>query len=100
MVYYTAFQLFKKIQLFFSQTVSTSIPVRQAYFGTPANHSILLDDLVCAGGESTLLDCQSSGIADTDCTHTEDAGVRCEGTGVKLVCIMCKLILHFFSCVN
>ena len=59
--------------------------MRQAYFGTPANHSILLDDLVCAGGESTLLDCQSSGIADTDCTHSEDAGVRCEGKYVVFV---------------
>ena len=63
-------------------TVSTSIPVRQAYYGSPVNHSILLDDLLCAGNEDNLLTCprqSSSVIGDTDCSHSEDAGVRCEG---------------------
>ena len=63
-------------------TVSTSVPVKQAYYGSPANLTVLLDDLVCTGSESNLLDCpreSSNSIANTDCTHSEDAGVRCEG---------------------
>ena len=45
------------------------------------NGSILLDDLVCTGSEDSLLDCVDTGdIRSNDCDHSEDAGVRCEGT--------------------
>lgn len=39
---------------------------------------ILLDDLQCNGNEVSLLDC--IGNFTNDCDHSEDAGVRCEGT--------------------
>ena len=66
--------------------VSTSLPVRQAYYGSPDNHSILLDDLVCSGNENSLLECPrvpSADVGVSDCSHSEDAGVRCEGVYVR-----------------
>ena len=42
--------------------------------------SILLDNLMCEGHESSLLDCVASeDIGMHNCEHSEDAGVRCEG---------------------
>ena len=43
--------------------------------------NILLDDLDCNGAEDSLLDCQADmrNISSHDCTHSEDAGVRCGG---------------------
>ena len=58
---------------------SGSIPVRNAGFGEGSG-SILLDNLVCEGDESSLLDCASDvAIGESNCQHSEDAGVRCEG---------------------
>ena len=58
---------------------SGSIPVRSAGFGE-GNGSILLDNLVCEGDESSLLNCASDvAIGYSDCQHSEDAGVKCEG---------------------
>ncbi|CAI8054869.1 Fibrillin-1, partial [Geodia barretti] len=45
------------------------------------NGSILLDDLMCSGDESSLLEClNDNDIGSHDCSHGEDAGVRCEGS--------------------
>ena len=38
---------------------------------------ILLDSVQCTGSEVTLSECAHSGVGDHDCTHAEDAGVRC-----------------------
>ena len=75
-----------------------SIPVRKAYHGSPVNHSILLDDLLCNGTEGNLLNCPTyspSNIGDTDCTHSEDAGVRCEG---KLHIALLILCYYYYLC--
>ena len=64
-------------QLFCS---ADSIPVRNATFGGRSG-SILLDNLMCNGSEYSLLDCVGSeDIGSHNCDHSEDAGVRCEGT--------------------
>ena len=53
--------------------------MRSAGFGE-GNGSILLDNLVCEGDESSLLNCASDvAIGYSDCQHSEDAGVKCEG---------------------
>ena len=63
----------------FTFLFSGSISVRHGEFG-PGNGSILLDDLVCNGDENSLLDCLSEDdIGSHDCSHSEDAGVRCQG---------------------
>ena len=59
-----------------------SIPVRRGEFGQ-GNGSILLDDLMCDGDENSLFECAGSDdIGSHDCSHSEDAGVRCEGATI------------------
>lgn len=38
---------------------------------------IVYDDLVCTGSETDLLYCQHRGLGQSDCSHYEDAGVKC-----------------------
>ena len=40
--------------------------------------SILLDEVNCIGVEHELLQCSHDGIGVHDCSHYQDAGVRCE----------------------
>ena len=38
---------------------------------------ILLDDLICNGGETRLTDCFHNGVGVHNCAHNKDAGLRC-----------------------
>ena len=63
--------------------------MRSAGFGEGSG-SILLDNLMCDGHESSLLECVSSDqIGLHDCEHNEDAGVRCEGMYASFIAHMC-----------
>ena len=58
--------------------LSVARPVRNAYYGSGGvNQSILLDNVVCQGDESSLLNCRHANII--NCDHSEDAGVKCGG---------------------
>ena len=49
-------------------------------FGLP----VLLDDLSCRGDEESLFMCQHNGLAQDNCSHHNDAGVRCHLAGRTL----------------
>ena len=48
-----------------------------AFFGQ-GNGAIVLDDVSCNGTETKLTDCSYETHTE-DCSHGEDAGVRCDG---------------------
>ena len=56
-----------------------SLALDGAYFGS-GNGDIHLDNVVCSGTESSLLQCRTNPIGQHNCDNSEDAGVRCEGT--------------------
>ena len=59
-------------------------------FSAQESLPIVLADLTCTGTESSLLDCGHNGIGHHDCTHNDDAAVRCQGS---IICInMCLYI--------
>ena len=60
--------------------------MRQSLYGSPPNRTIYLDDVVCSGTEDNILLCPRISdnvvrniIGESDCTHAEDAGIRCNG---------------------
>ena len=64
-----------------------STALKNAAFGEASDliHT-LLDNLQCTGNEESLLECNSSSnllIGQSDCSHSEDASVNCEGTYTK-----------------
>ena len=62
-----------------SYTYSTAgaTAVLRAGFGQGTGLPIFLDNVRCTGRESTLFDCPSNAVGTNDCSHAEDAGVRC-----------------------
>ena len=82
-----------------SMTLSVdAVPLRGAYFGSGSG-DIFLDNVVCRGTESSLLECTTNSIGQHNCDHSEDAGVRCEGHFLKIhnvyrfwnICMECVL---------
>jgi len=55
-----------------------------AYFGE-GNGSIFLDNVQCSPNNTDILQCHSNPIGSHNCTHSNDAGVRCEGKQQELI---------------
>ena len=53
-----------------------------AYFGEGSG-LILLDNVNCNGGESSIFACSHKVFGEQDCGHHEDAGVVCNGQPSK-----------------
>ena len=58
--------------------------LRNAFYNSSSG-PIHLDNVQCEGDEESLQNCSLSREID-DCTHSEDAGVSCQGMIVILVC--------------
>ena len=58
-----------------------AIAFTNAHFGAGVG-PIYLNDVDCSGSENNLTDCSSSSIVYCYRGHSEDAGVRCQGTGL------------------
>ena len=61
------------------------VSVKGGYFAAAGNSTgILQRDLLCDGSEATLLKCtqSTSGTRNCPADHSEDAGVKCNGTYV------------------
>ena len=58
-----------------------AVAFTNAHFGAGVG-PIYLDNVDCSSSESKLLDCTSSSIVYCYRGHSEDAGVRCQGTSV------------------
>ena len=66
---------------------SASNATTQAYFGQGVG-LVWLDEVLCSGGERTLLECSYSEIGAHDCRHSEDAGVICSSKPLPSLIIM------------
>ena len=65
---------------------SSGTAVGSAAFGQGSG-PIWLDNIMCAGNESSLAYCIHLGLNVTrNCSHSEDAGVRCFGSQGKMFC--------------
>ena len=59
-------------------TPSEAVPVPGGTFGSGLG-PIFLDDVICTGGEPSLLQCSANPVGVHNCDHSEDAGGRYEG---------------------
>ena len=60
-----------------------AVAFRGAQFG-PANGPVFLDQLVCSGSETSVLECRRfTPLGLPTCDHSQDAGVRCAGKALK-----------------
>lgn len=62
-------------QLGFSEALA--VMKRAALGEADASVRILLDDVLCQGGERSLLECKRSRVGKHNCSHREDVGVIC-----------------------
>ena len=72
---------------FFAVLCADIVSVKGGYFAAAGiSTGILQRDLLCDGSEATLLECiqSTSGTRDCPADHSEDAGVKCSGTGIIL----------------
>ena len=51
-----------------------------AHFGAGSG-KVWLEDVACTTSKTKLLQCSSSPIGQETCSHSDDAGVGCEGMG-------------------
>ena len=52
-----------------------------AYFGSGTGH-IYMKDVTCITSKTSLLQCTSDPLLSGGCSHSQDAGVECEGKTV------------------
>ena len=67
---------------------NTKVICRMLGYGTPSivkkgfgrgYGTIILDNVNCTGTEESIFDCQHNGYENSNCHHSEDVGVNCQG---------------------
>ena len=71
------------------------VPLKQAFLGGSTYRPIYLDDVGCNGFETSLLSCAANPMGMNDCDHSEDAGVKCNGTDLFLNALIMNLLINF-----
>ena len=73
-----------------------AVTLSGAQFSTSVN-PIFLDQVVCSGTETSLLDCRRSVVLGLPtCDHSQDVGVRCRGKALTFIILeaFCRLALN------
>ena len=70
--------MYRHIYCLFVLSFSDAVAYSSAYFGIGSG-PIHLDDVACTGTEEALVNCSYDSHT-ADCSHFEDAGVRCSQT--------------------
>ena len=65
------------------------VPTRRAYFGE-GRGPVHLSRVECTSRDSNLLNCTIDKTGVNGCTHSEDAGVICNGMSLCM-CVLCVL---------
>ena len=76
-----------------------------AYFGKGSG-LILLDDVNCNGGESSIFECSHRTFGEHDCKHNEDVGVVCFGQtskgdyrrAITVIHLKYNILFHSLQC--
>ncbi len=58
--------------------------VSNAGFGQGIGIPIFLDNVRCTGTETRLFDCPANPLGTHNCAHSEDAGVRCQLSKLRI----------------
>ena len=61
-----------------SSYITDDLAILHSSYGAGSGQ-IWLDDVACTSSNTKLLQCSSSPIGFHSCSHTDEAGVKCEG---------------------
>ena len=75
---------------------TAGIAYSNAYYGSGSG-PIYLTDVLCTSSKTSLLQCISDPILSDSCTHSEDAGVKCEGLASDSLSQDCVIVLIDFT---
>ena len=62
---------------------SVAVPLTNSMFGIGTG--MIVEQVRCSGTERQIADCTVRDVADGECNHNEDAGVRCCKYILKLI---------------
>ena len=92
MVSHVIVKSFNVVIVFFFSLDHVALKNGAEFFGSGLDQ-IWLDNSVCNGDESSLLECNSNPIGQHNCDHSEDAGVICNGIVVVNVLNLMSLTI-------
>ena len=74
-----------------SSYITDGLAILYSYYGAGSGQ-IWLDDVACTSSNTKLLQCFSSPIGSHSCSHSDEAGVKCEGRTLNNVIIVSDVI--------